>query len=59
MSGLTQDVPVMLSGQDMGFYIEGYAKLHLFGQDYYITTTHVCLSFIMLIIIIFAIKMML
>ena len=43
------------STDNLGFYIEGYAKFNLFGQTLYITTTHVCMTFVFAILVIFAI----
>lgn len=61
MSVLTQGVPcgtqIQLSGDssDLDFFIEGYAKINLFGQKLYITTTHVCLAIIFVTLVLFAI----
>lgn len=41
--------------EDFGFTINGYLKYQLFGQDLYITTTHISLIIVMITIIIFAI----
>ena len=40
---------------DVDFYVHGYQKLNVFGADVYITTTHVCLAIVMVILIAFAI----
>ena len=46
----------LLSGDtNLDFFIEGYAKFNLFGQTLYITTTHICLSIVFVILIVFAI----
>lgn len=46
----------LLSGDtNLDFFIEGYAKFNLFGQTLYITTTHICLSIVFAILIVFAI----
>ncbi|MBE5928136.1 MAG: F0F1 ATP synthase subunit A [Lachnospiraceae bacterium] len=52
-----QGTQLLLSGStdNLGFYIEGYAKFNLFGQTVYITTTHVCMTFVFAILVIFAI----
>lgn len=45
-----------LSGDtNLDFFIEGYSKFELFGQTLYFTTTHICLSIVFAILIIFAI----
>lgn len=51
-----QGTQLMLSdsADNLGFYIEGYAKFNLFGQTLYITTTHVCMAFVFAILVIFA-----
>lgn len=48
-------VAQLSGGTDLDFYIEGYAKFQLFGQTLYITTTHICLSIVFVIIVAFAI----
>lgn len=50
-------MPVLLSETQakLDFYIEGYYKFNLFGQTLYITTSHICLSIILVVIIAFAI----
>lgn len=61
ISELTQCVPygtqVQLSGDssNLDFFIEGYAKFNLFGQTLYITTTHVCLAIVFVVLVAFAI----
>lgn len=47
---------VLLSGDtNLDFFIEGFHKLELFGQTLYITTTHICLSIVFVILIVFSI----
>lgn len=41
--------------EKVDFYVHGYHKLNFLGADVYITTTHVCLAIVMVILIIFAI----
>ncbi len=43
------------SSQDLGFMIKGIFSYELFGQEVWITTTHVCVLIVMLALIIFAI----
>lgn len=50
---LSNLAPVMLS-QDVDVGITGYATYHLFGQELYLTTTHVGLAIILLAFVIFA-----
>lgn len=51
-----QGMKLMLSSTpDLDFFIEGYSKFNLFGQTLYITTTHVCLTIVFVILVIFAI----
>ena len=58
MSVLTQsasDIKMFASSaENLDFFIEGYVKFKLFGQTLYITTTHVCLSIVFVILVIFA-----
>lgn len=44
---------MVLAAKDVDFYIKGLLKYELFGQELYITTTHVALFFITLLLIIF------
>lgn len=58
MPVLSQYLPETLNAQlsdsaDLDFFIEGYAKFKLFGQTLYITTTHVSLVFVLVILVIF------
>ena len=47
---------VLLSGDtNLDFFIEGFHKFELFGQTLYITTTHICLSMVFVILIVFSI----
>ncbi len=41
--------------ENVDFYVHGYHKLSFLGADVYITTTHVCLAIVMVILIIFGI----
>ena len=43
------------SGQDVDFFIHGVFSYELFGQTFWITTTHVAIAIVMLLIVIFAI----
>lgn len=43
------------SGGDVDFMIHGLIKYHLFGQEFWITTTHVSVLIVMLVIMIFAV----
>lgn len=45
----------MLSGGDVDFAVNGFLKYKLFGQELWLTTTHVCLLIIMVTIILLAI----
>lgn len=40
---------------DLDFFIEGFAKFKLFGQTLYFTTTHICLSIVFVVLVVFAI----
>lgn len=40
---------------ELDFYIHGYQKVNFFGQEVYITTSHVCLAIVMMLLIIFGI----
>ena len=39
---------------NLDFFIEGYYKFSLFGQTVYITTTHVCLLIVFVLLVVFA-----
>lgn len=43
------------SGQDVDFFIHGVFSYELFGQTFWITTTHVALAIVMLLVLIFAV----
>ena len=43
------------SGQDVDFFIHGVFSYELFGQTFWITTTHVAIAIVMLLVVIFAI----
>lgn len=40
---------------NLDFYIHGYQKVNFFGAEVYITTSHVCLGIVIVLILIFAI----
>ncbi|MCR5144548.1 MAG: F0F1 ATP synthase subunit A [Lachnospiraceae bacterium] len=42
------------SGADIDFMIHGLYKLNIFGQDVWITTSHVCIVVVMLVLLVFA-----
>lgn len=42
------------SGQEVDFAINGYLKYHLFGQELWITTTHISLLIVIAVILVFA-----
>ncbi len=44
-----------MSGNEVDFFIHGYYKVNFFGNDVFITTTHVCMAFVMLLLLVFAI----
>ncbi len=46
---------ILLSGADIDFMVHGVAKYSFFGHEVWITTTHVCVLIIMLILVGFAI----
>ncbi len=48
-------IPAILFAGDVDFMIKGLFSYHLFGQEVWITTTHVCTLIVMLILVIFAI----
>lgn len=52
---LNEIAPMLLSsGQDVDVGITGYLKYHLFGQELYLTTTHVGLVLIIIALTVFA-----
>ena len=38
---------------NLDFFIHGYQKVNLFGVEFYITTTHVCLGIVIILLVIF------
>ncbi len=46
---------ILLSGGDVDFMIHGVFQYSFFGHTVWITTTHVCVLFVMLILIVFAV----
>lgn len=46
---------ILLSGADIDFMIHGVVKYSFLGHEVWITTTHVCVLIVMLILIGFAI----
>ena len=47
--------PILLAGEDLDFMIHGVFSYNLFGQELWITTTHVCTLLVMLAILTFCI----
>ena len=47
--------PIILAGEDLDFMIHGVFSYNLFGQELWITTTHVCLLLVILAILTFCI----
>jgi len=47
--------PVLLATEDLDFMIHGIVPYHLFGQELWITTTHVCMLIVILAILVFCI----
>ena len=45
--------PILLASEDLDFMIHGVVPYHLFGQELWITTTHVCLLLVILAILVF------
>ena len=45
---------VLLAGDDLGFMIKGLFSYTLFGQEVWITTSHVCTLLVMLLLVVFA-----
>lgn len=45
---------LLLSSQDLGFFIKGVFSFELFGQTVWITTTHVCLLIVLILLAIFS-----
>lgn len=43
----------MSNSNNLDFFIHGYQKVHLFGVEFEITTSHVCLAIVMILLIIF------
>ena len=41
--------------ENVDFYVHGYKQLDIGGMTLYITTTHVCLAIVMIVLIVFAI----
>ena len=46
---------ILAAGGDVDFMIHGLIKLHLFGQELYLTTTHVSVLIVMVSLMIFAV----
>ena len=47
---------ILLSqGPEVDFMIHGVFSYHLFGQELWITTTHICMTIVLLVIIAFCI----
>ena len=47
--------PILLAADDLDFMIHGVFSYHLFGQELWITTTHVCMLLVILAILTFCI----
>lgn len=47
--------PILLAGEDLDFMIHGVFSYNLFGQELWITTTHVCMLLVILAILVFCI----
>ena len=47
--------PVLLAADNLDFMIHGIVPYHLFGQELWITTTHVCMLLVILAILVFCI----
>ena len=47
--------PLILASEDLDFMIHGVFSYTLFGQELWITTTHVCLLLVILVILTFCI----
>jgi F-type H+-transporting ATPase subunit a len=45
----------VLAAKEVDFMIHGLIELHLFGQDLWITTTHVSVLIVCLVLILFAV----
>jgi F-type H+-transporting ATPase subunit a len=45
----------MNKNNGLDFFIHGYKQVHLFGMNFYITTTHVCMAIVFLVILGFGI----
>ena len=57
-AGTASQTAALLAGsseESMGFMIKGLFKFHLFGQELWITTSHVCIFIVDIIIIAFLI----
>ena len=50
-----QDEILLSSGPDIDIMVKGLFSYELFGQTFWITTTHVCLLIVMLVLIVFSI----
>ena len=50
-----QDAILLSSGPDIDIMVKGLFSYELFGQTFWITTTHVCLLIVMLVLIVFSI----
>ena len=46
---------LLSSGADIDFMIHGLYSFQLFGQEVWITTSHVCIFIVMMLMVIFAI----
>ena len=50
-----QDAILLSSGPDIDIMVKGLFSYELFGQTFWITTTHVCLLIVMLVLTVFSI----
>ena len=51
---MNEAILMSASGADIDFMIHGLYKLNIFGQDVWITTSHVCIAVVMLVLLVFA-----
>lgn len=52
---MSQAILMSASADDIDFMIHGLYKVHLFGQEAWITTSHVCIAIVMLVLVVFCI----
>ena len=52
---MNEAILMSASADNIDFMIHGLYKLNVFGQEVWITTSHVCIAIVMMVLVIFAI----